>query len=262
MTVLAAVLLITGAVLTLVAAIGVYRFPDMLTRLHAATKAASVGIALVLLGVGAALGPGELAFTSLVAIFQVLTAPVAAHALGRAVRAEPEHAGPGRPSSVPLPARAAALAAVWVALWGEAGAANVLGGLAAGSAVALATTRRGAERIRIRPVAALRFVGAFLVLLVRSTIAVAAAALGPRRLVDPGVRRVPVGRGSTSALVATANAVSLTPGTLTLAIDAEPPALVVHLIRPDDPAADAVATLHALASDALPVAEPTRGGPQ
>jgi multicomponent Na+:H+ antiporter subunit E len=161
-----------------------------------------------------------------------------------------------------MAARVAGLAAVWVALWGEPSASNVLGGLAAGSFVGLVTTRRNAQRIRIRPVAVLRFVAIFSVLLVRSTIAVSAAALGPRRLMDPGVRRVPVGRGSTSALVAAANAVSLTPGTLTLAIDTEPPALIVHLIRPDDPAVDAVATLHALASDALPAPEPTRGGPQ
>lgn len=260
MSVVASILLVAGAVLTLVAAIGVYRFPDVLTRLHAATKAASAGIALVLLGVGMALGPGPLAFTSLVAGFQVLTAPVAAHALGRAARPEGEQAVAIPPAELPMVARVAGLAAVWVALWGEPSAANILGGLAAGTSVGLVTTRRNARRIRIRPVALLRFVASFSVLLVRSTIAVAAAALGPARLVEPGVVTVPVGRGSVSALVAAANAVSLTPGTLTLAIDTEPPALVVHMIKPSESAVDAVATLHALAAGALRDITPTRGG--
>jgi multicomponent Na+:H+ antiporter subunit G len=257
-TIVAGVLLIAGAALTLVAAIGVYRFPDVLTRLHAATKAASVGIALVLLGVGAALE--AFAFTALVALFGVLTAPVAAHALGRAVR--PESAPPAvvRPASMPAAARILALAAVWVALWGDPSPANVLGGLAVGAVVAAATARPGADRIRLRPAAALRFTARLAVVLVRSTLSVAAAALGPARLVDPAVVRVPVGPGTVSALVAAANAVSVTPGTLTLAIETTPPALVVHLLRPDDPAVEAVATLHSLAADALPAAGPTRGG--
>jgi multicomponent Na+:H+ antiporter subunit G len=260
MTALAGLLMLAGALLTLIAAIGVFRFPDVLTRLHAATKAASVGIALVLVGAGAALGPGPLGFTLLVALFQVLTAPVAAHALGRAASSEPERVPTLRPASMPSAARIVGLAAVWVVLWGEPTPANLLGGLVVGGAVVSVTTRRDAERLRLRPVSALRFAGTFALLMVRSTISVAASALGPARRVDPVVHRIPLGPGSVSALVATANAVSLTPGTLTLAIDTEPPALVVHVIGPDESAVAAVASLHYLAAQTLPAAVSTQGG--
>jgi multicomponent Na+:H+ antiporter subunit G len=258
MSVVAAVLLLLGAALTVAAAVGVYRFPGVLSRLHAATKAASVGIAFILLGAGAALGPGPFAFTALVAGFQVLTAPVAAHTLGRAAHPEAEPDGPPAPVSLPLPARVAALVVVWVVLWGDVTPANVLGGFTVATIVTLVTRRDGGGRIRLRPVAALRFTALAAWLLARSTVAVTAASLGPRRLVDPEVRRIPVAPGSASALVATANAVSLTPGTLTLALDPEEPALVVHFLRPDPEAVAAVATLHALAAAALP--EMRRGG--
>jgi multicomponent Na+:H+ antiporter subunit G len=250
-TVVSAVLLLTGAMLMLIAAIGVFRFPDVLSRLHAATKAASVGIGMVLVGAGAALGIGPLAFTLLVAVFHIVTAPVAGHALGRATRPEPE-TGMIRPSAFPLPARVVGLAAVWVVLWGDATSANLLGGLAVGSAIATLTRRGDAQRITVRPLASLRFAATFAVLVVRSTIAVSAAALGPRSRVNPGVQRVPLPAGSTAALVATANAVSLIPGTLTLAIDTEGSTLVVHVLQTDDPAAPSIVMLHSLAGAAFP----------
>ena len=84
-------------------------------------------------------------------------------------------------------------------------------------------------------------------------ISVAAAALSPARLVDPGERRVPLQVGSTSALVAAANAMPRIPGTPTAAIDAEEPALVIHLVRLDDPA---VATLRTVAAAALSTVGP------
>jgi multicomponent Na+:H+ antiporter subunit G len=46
------VILLSGAAFSLLAAIGVLRLPDLLTRLHAASKAGVVGGGLVLLAVG------------------------------------------------------------------------------------------------------------------------------------------------------------------------------------------------------------------
>lgn len=48
--VLTAVLLPAGAAFTAVGALGVLRFPDLLTRLHAATKPHTIGLLLVLAG--------------------------------------------------------------------------------------------------------------------------------------------------------------------------------------------------------------------
>ncbi|PPK93410.1 multicomponent Na+:H+ antiporter subunit G [Kineococcus xinjiangensis] len=83
--VLAAVLLLSGVGLTLLAGIGLLRFPDALTRMHAQTKPAVLGLLLVL--AGAALdtrSAGLSATILLVAVFQLITSPVGAHAIGRA----------------------------------------------------------------------------------------------------------------------------------------------------------------------------------
>ncbi|MFP5336127.1 MAG: monovalent cation/H(+) antiporter subunit G [Actinomycetes bacterium] len=89
--VLAAVLLLSGVALTLLAGIGMLRFPDVLTRMHAQTKPAVLGILLVLGGTAAAARqPGLTGTLLLVAAFQVITAPVGAHMVGRAAhRAAP-----------------------------------------------------------------------------------------------------------------------------------------------------------------------------
>ncbi|GAB2692875.1 monovalent cation/H(+) antiporter subunit G [Thalassiella azotivora] len=83
--VVGAALLLLGVGLTLLAGVGVLRFPDVLTRMHAQTKPAVLGLLLVLAGVAATTRhPGLTATLVLVAAFQVLTAPVGAHMIGRA----------------------------------------------------------------------------------------------------------------------------------------------------------------------------------
>lgn len=69
----------------LIAALGVYRLPDALSRQHAATKAATLSLTLF------ALGTGLLAWDStwtwrLILLVSILltTLPLASHALGRA----------------------------------------------------------------------------------------------------------------------------------------------------------------------------------
>lgn len=82
--VLASVLLLSGVALTLLAGIGMLRFPDVLTRMHAQTKPAILGLLLVLAGTAVATrSPGLTGTLLLVAAFQVLTAPVGAHMIGR-----------------------------------------------------------------------------------------------------------------------------------------------------------------------------------
>jgi multicomponent Na+:H+ antiporter subunit G len=68
-----------------VAGVGLVRFPDVFSRMHAATKPATLGILLI--GCGAALRVDEGADAAkilLVVAFQFLTAPVAGHMIGRA----------------------------------------------------------------------------------------------------------------------------------------------------------------------------------
>ncbi|MEW2380718.1 monovalent cation/H(+) antiporter subunit G [Micromonospora sp. NPDC047707] len=82
---LAAVLLVAGALLSLAAGIGVLRFPDVLDRMHAATKPQTLGVLLLLTGVALRLrSPSDLGMIALVGLFQLATAPVAAQMIGRA----------------------------------------------------------------------------------------------------------------------------------------------------------------------------------
>lgn len=83
--VLSAALLLTGVLLAVVAALGLVRLPDVLSRMHAATKPATLGLLLVTVGAALRMEQQEDAVKLLlVAAFQLLTAPVAAHMIGRA----------------------------------------------------------------------------------------------------------------------------------------------------------------------------------
>lgn len=79
---------ILGAALVLLAGIGVVRFPDVYARMHAATKATTIGIALI--GIAAAISlDGARAQITITIAFIFITAPTAAHLVGRAAhRAE------------------------------------------------------------------------------------------------------------------------------------------------------------------------------
>ncbi|RIV40952.1 monovalent cation/H(+) antiporter subunit G [Micromonospora radicis] len=82
---LGAASLVAGALLSLAAAIGVLRFPDAPTRMHAATKPQVLGVLLLLLGVSLRLRTlSDIGMIALIALFQLATAPVAAQMIGRA----------------------------------------------------------------------------------------------------------------------------------------------------------------------------------
>lgn len=81
-------LAIAGALLILLAGVGVLRFTDLYARMHAATKATTVGIALIAIA-GAIAIEGGAAKILLAAVVIFITAPSAAHFIGRAAyRAE------------------------------------------------------------------------------------------------------------------------------------------------------------------------------
>lgn len=83
--VVGSVALVAGALLCLAAAIGLLRFRDILSRMHAATKPQVLGILLVLLGVGLRLrSPLDIGMLLLIGAFQLLTVPVAGHMISRA----------------------------------------------------------------------------------------------------------------------------------------------------------------------------------
>ncbi len=85
MEVVASVFLILGALLALLAAIGLQRFDDVFARMHSATKPATLGLILTLTATALVVPiPGAVAKLTLVILFQFITAPVGAHLVGRA----------------------------------------------------------------------------------------------------------------------------------------------------------------------------------
>ena len=82
--IISAALLLLGGVMALTAAIGIVRFPDTLSRMHAATKPQTFGLLLILLGAVLRLGDNvDSGMLILAGLFALITAPVVAHRIGR-----------------------------------------------------------------------------------------------------------------------------------------------------------------------------------
>ncbi|SOC57732.1 monovalent cation/H(+) antiporter subunit G [Ornithinimicrobium cerasi] len=77
--------LLLGALLCVAAAIGLLRFPDLLSRMHAGTKPQVLGVIFVIIGVGLRTRSGlDVGMLVLIGVFQLLTIPAGAHMVGRA----------------------------------------------------------------------------------------------------------------------------------------------------------------------------------
>jgi len=122
------------------------------------------------------------------------------------------------------------LEAIWLALWADVSAANVVSGLlVAGLIVTVVDTwRPGTPAVRPRRVAA--FAGFFLVKLVQSSLVVARTVLSPGHRIHTGIVAVPLRGCSDAVATLIADAISLTPGTLTLEVRREPLTLFVHVL--------------------------------
>ena len=83
--VLAAACLLAGSGLAFAAGVGLLRFPDLLARSHAAAKPQVLGVLLMLAGLALWLRSGPVTWVLvLTGLFQMVTAPVAAHRVTRA----------------------------------------------------------------------------------------------------------------------------------------------------------------------------------
>ena len=86
MDLIGGIVLVTGSLFVLLAAIGTLRFDDVYARLHAAAKGPALGVLLT--GIGAALMIRSTVATVavfLVIVLQLLTGSVGSHMLARAV---------------------------------------------------------------------------------------------------------------------------------------------------------------------------------
>ena len=85
MSLLASFFILAGALFAFIASLGIVRLPDIMMRLHAATKAGSFGTSLLLIGAALAFQSLRvLVIAVLIVVFFYITAPVSAHLLGRA----------------------------------------------------------------------------------------------------------------------------------------------------------------------------------
>lgn len=145
------------------------------------------------------------------------------------------------------------LVAVWLALWSDLTVANLLSGIAvAGAIVVLFDTWRHGT-VAIRPVKAAKFAGWFLVQLAVASIDVAVTVLAPRGRIRTGIVAVPLSGCSDAVTTLIADAISLTPGTLTLEVRREPLTLYVHALdlRDVESVRRSVRTLERLAVEAF-----------
>ena len=122
---------------------------------------------------------------------------------------------------------------VWVSLWGDLSVGNVLAGAAVGAALVSAfpdaLPRPGG---RLRPWPALVFAGYFAWRLVVANAVVAWEVLTPDNTsVREGIVAVPVDECSDAVVTVIANAISLTPGTLTIEVRRDPTVLFVHVLH-------------------------------
>lgn len=155
-----------------------------------------------------------------------------------------------RPFGRPVPpALVLWLTLVWVLLWGELSVGTVLGGLAAGVAVTWLLPLPALDPgIRLRPVAAARFLGWFLADLVASTARVVLWVARPGR---PPVAfvRVPLRTSSEAMIMIVMVALATVPGSLVVEFQPARRELLLHVLgRTGDVAArtrDGVAALEA-----------------
>lgn len=83
------VIALTGGFFTMIAAAGLVKMPDVFIRMHASTKAGTLGSSLTLLAVALYFADTSVSIKALIGVFFImLTAPIAAHLIGRAANAQ------------------------------------------------------------------------------------------------------------------------------------------------------------------------------
>jgi len=127
------------------------------------------------------------------------------------------------------------LAVVWVVLWGEVTFANAVTGIVMGAAIVLALPpARRPRTLVLRPWATTRFLAVFAWKLVEASAVVAWEVVTPRNRIKEGIVAIPIVSESDVVTAIVADAISLTPGSLTIEVDADHGVLYVHVLHLHD----------------------------
>ena len=252
--VIAGVAMVAGAALIALGSIGLLRFPDVLTRMHAATKAATVGVigTTIAASVEASSLGGALALLVVVALL-FLSGPLGMSLLARAAYHDPQT--PLSPQTLDFPTdlpvdettsttRPAGtsrflvvwLFIVWIAAFGSIAPNVLVGGVIAAVAITAVTRWLSLRwpRLFVHPIAAWRFVAYFVGQMFVSTWGVIAALWVPRDQVRPAIVAVPVQVSTRNEVALLMNSISFMPGTVALELHDDE--LFVHVLTTDEPA--------------------------
>ncbi|MEI7887419.1 MAG: Na+/H+ antiporter subunit E [Actinomycetes bacterium] len=150
------------------------------------------------------------------------------------------------------------LSSVWILLWGDLSPGNALAGIVLATALVVLFPPGPTQNGGAHPVSVIRLGLWFVKALVIANLSVARAVVRPRIQVDQGIVAVPLRACSPLVTAFVANAITLTPGTLTVDVRPQafgkigtepaaghlqirngvqvPPVLYVHCLRTGDPA--------------------------
>lgn len=256
MDIIAGTALVIGSALIALGAFGLLRFPDVFTRMHAATKAASVGVICTTLAATFEVGSlsGVLILLIVIALL-FLSGPLGMSLLARAAYHDPQT--PRSPNTqdldveLPIPESTTTthkggtnwwlalwLFIVWIAAFGTLTPGVIAGGLAVSGLVAW-TFRGLAPRwpsAFLHPIAAWQFAWFFLGQLVMSTWDVIWSLRLPPEDIHPAILEVPLRVRTRNEVTVLMNSISFTPGTV--ALELHDSNLYVHVLTTRDPDRD------------------------
>lgn len=256
--VLASIALVAGAALVALGGVGLVRLPDVFTRMHAATKSATVGVigttAAAALEAGA---PQGVLILLLVVALLFLSGPLGMSLLARAAFRDPEtpRVATTHELEAELPrseslsalrlggtgwALGAWLFVVWLAVFGSLRPNVVVSGVIVAGVVAVALRRLAPRwpRSLLRPGSFIGFVVYFVGQLVAATGDVAMTLMRPVDELRPAVVEIPLTLATRNEVALLMTAISFTPGTVALEVHDD--MLYVHVMS-RSPVEDVVA---------------------
>lgn len=271
MSVVGMVVMSIGTLVSVLAAWGIIDFPSPLARMHASSKTASLGLALIAIGAGFTAGSwGLVGIGAMVALFLFVTAPISGHMLGRAAYAAGQSGdlvhddlGGNSPQPLELPPpdrrsfsvrRLAGVVAVWMLLWRDVSFGTLVGGTLVALAIEAARSRSDLP-IRISPAGMVRFIVHYIGMVFVSNAKVAWEVVTPsNELIREAIVACPLKSDSIPVALLVANAVTFTPGTLSLELAGAPTTLYVHVLQFTDAESvrASVSRLEDLALGAIP----------
>jgi multicomponent Na+:H+ antiporter subunit G len=270
-TVIGIILMSLGTLISVLAAWGIIDFPSPIARMHASSKSASLGLALIAVGAGFTSNSwGLIGVGAVVALFLFVTAPISGHMLGRATYAAGQRgdlvhddlAGTQTtPLELPQPTersfstrRVVGVLVVWMLLWRDVSVGTLVGGSLLALAIEAARIRSESP-IRVDPVGMVKFVARYIVLVFASNARVAWEVVTPsNEAIREAIVACPLKSDSVTVAIVVANAVTFTPGTLTLELADAPRTLYVHVLHFTDAESvrESVSELEDLVLKALP----------